>query len=62
MMNFTVCILHLMFLVIRSRKMRWAEHLARMEAGKVFAIFWLGGPKIRDHWEELDVVGKITLS
>jgi len=28
----------------------------------VFIGFWLGGPKGRDHWEELDVGGRITIS
>jgi hypothetical protein len=23
--------------------------------------FWLGGPKVRDHWEDLGVGGMITL-
>jgi hypothetical protein len=23
--------------------------------GEVFAGFWLGGSKVRDHWEDLDV-------
>jgi hypothetical protein len=23
--------------------------------------FWLGGPKVRDHWEDLGVGGRITL-
>jgi hypothetical protein len=45
--------------VIKSR-MRWAGHVARM--GEVFAGFWLGGPKVRDHWEDLGVGGRITLS
>jgi hypothetical protein len=33
--------------VIKSRRMRWAEHVARM--GEVFTGFWLGGPKVRDN-------------
>jgi hypothetical protein len=31
--------------VIKSRRMRWAGHVARMR--EVFTGFWLGGPKIR---------------
>jgi len=27
----------------------------------VFKRFWLGGPKLRDHWEEVGVGGMITL-
>jgi hypothetical protein len=29
--------------------------------GEVFKGFWLGGPKARDHWEDLGVGGRITL-
>jgi hypothetical protein len=29
--------------------------------GEVFTGFWLGGPKVRDHWEEVGVGGGITL-
>jgi hypothetical protein len=25
--------------------------------GKLFAEFWLGGPKVREHWEDLGVSG-----
>jgi hypothetical protein len=46
--------------VIKSRRMRWARHEACM--GEVFTGFWLEGPKVRDHWEDLGVGGKITLS
>jgi hypothetical protein len=47
--------------VIKSRKVRWAGHVAR-KGGKVFTVFWLGGPKVRDHWEDVGVDGRITLS
>jgi hypothetical protein len=30
--------------------------------GKVFTGFGLGGPKVRDHWEDLGVGERITLS
>jgi hypothetical protein len=29
--------------------------------GEVFTRFWLGGPKVRDHWEGLGIGGGITL-
>jgi hypothetical protein len=32
-------------MVIKSRRMRWAGHVARMGRGEVFTGFWLGGPK-----------------
>jgi hypothetical protein len=47
--------------VIKSRRMRWAGHVARMGKGELFTGFWLGGPKVRDHWEDLGVGGRITL-
>jgi hypothetical protein len=47
--------------VIKLRRMKWAGHVARMERGEVFTGFWLGGPKARDHWEDLGVGGRITL-
>jgi hypothetical protein len=33
--------------------------------GEVFMVFWLGGLKVRDHWEDIDIDidigGRITL-
>jgi hypothetical protein len=29
--------------------------------GEVFTGFWLGDPKVTDHWEDLGVDGRITL-
>jgi hypothetical protein len=47
--------------VIKSRRLRWAGHVALMGEGKLFTGFWLGGPKARDHSEVLGVGGRITL-
>jgi hypothetical protein len=47
--------------MIKSRRMRWVGHVARMGRGEVFTAFWFGGPKARDHWEDLDVGDRITL-
>jgi hypothetical protein len=33
-------------MVIKSRRMRWAGYVARMDGGEVFIGFWLGGPKV----------------
>jgi hypothetical protein len=30
-------------------------------AGEVFTGFWFGGPKLRDHWEDLGICGRIIL-
>jgi hypothetical protein len=32
-----------------------------MWEGEVLTGFWLGGPKVRDHYEDLGVGGRITL-
>jgi hypothetical protein len=45
--------------VIKSRRLRWAGHVARMEEGRGFYRVWLGGPKARDHWEDLGIGGRI---
>jgi hypothetical protein len=47
--------------MIKSRRMRWAGHVARMGEGRGFTGFWLGSPKARDHWEDLGVGGRIIL-
>jgi hypothetical protein len=34
--------------VIKSRRMKWTEHVAYIGRGEVFTGFWLGGQKVRD--------------
>jgi hypothetical protein len=47
--------------VIKSRRMRWAGHVHAWGWGEVFTGFWLGCPKVRDHWEDVGIGGRITL-
>jgi hypothetical protein len=47
--------------MIKARRMRWARHVARMGRGEVFTWFWSIGRKVRDHWEDVGVGGRITL-
>jgi len=47
--------------VIKSRRMRWAGHVAHMGRGEVCTGFWWGNLKKRDHWGGLDVDGRIIL-
>jgi hypothetical protein len=35
--------------VIKSRRMIWAGHVARVGRGEMFTEFFLGGPKTRGH-------------
>jgi hypothetical protein len=48
--------------VIKSRRMRWAGHVARMGEGRGVYRVLVEGPKVRDHGEDLGVAGKIILS
>jgi hypothetical protein len=48
--------------VIKSRRMMWAGHVARMGEGRDVYRVSVGGPKVRDHCEDLGVGGRITLS
>jgi hypothetical protein len=47
--------------VVKSRRMRWAGHVARMGGGEVFAGLWWGNLRERDHWGDPDVDGRIIL-
>jgi hypothetical protein len=48
--------------VIKSRRMRWAGHVAYMGKREMFTEFWLGSPKLRDHWKDVSLVGGLILS
>jgi hypothetical protein len=47
--------------VIKSRRMRWAGHVARLERGEACTGFWWGNLRKRDHWENPGVDGRIIL-
>jgi hypothetical protein len=47
--------------IIKSRRMRWAGHVARIGRRGMHIAFWCEGQKERDHQEDLDVVGRIIL-
>jgi hypothetical protein len=47
--------------VIKSRRMRWAGHVARKEEGRDVYRFCLGDPKGRDRWEDQGISGRIIL-
>jgi hypothetical protein len=47
--------------VVKSRRMRWAGHVARMGEGRVVTGFWRGNVRKRDHWGDPDIVGRIIL-
>jgi hypothetical protein len=47
--------------IIKSRRMRWARHVAGMRRRGIHIGFWWGSQKERDYWEDLDVGGRIKL-
>jgi len=47
--------------VIRSRRMRWAGHVARMDEERVCIGSWWRKRRERDHWGDLGVEGWIIL-
>jgi hypothetical protein len=48
--------------VIKSRRMRWAGLVARMGEGKGVYRVLVERPKSKNHWEDLGISGRITLS
>ena len=47
--------------VVRSRRMRWAGHVARMGEDRGVTWCWWGRLWERDHWGDQDVDGRIIL-
>ena len=47
--------------VIKSRRMRWAGHVARMGEERECIISWWGNRREGDHWGDLGVCGWIIL-
>ena len=47
--------------VVKSRRMRWAGHVARMGEGRVVHRVLVGNPGERDHWGDPNVYGRIIL-
>jgi hypothetical protein len=43
--------------MIKSRRMRWARHVARMGRRGMHIGYWSESQKERDHWEDQDIGG-----
>jgi hypothetical protein len=48
--------------VIKARRLRWVGHVAHMGEGRGVYRVLVGSLKVRDHWKDLRVGGRITLS
>jgi hypothetical protein len=48
--------------VIKSRRMRWAGHVARMGKRRDVYGILVGRPEGKKNWEDLGIDGRITLS
>jgi hypothetical protein len=63
MMKFTTCIIHLILLEWLNQRGWGGQNMWHTWGrGEVFRGFWLGGPKVRYHWEDLGIGGRITLN
>ena len=49
------------FRVIKSGRIKWVRHVARMGGGEACTGFWWGNLKERDHLRDPDVDGRIIL-
>jgi hypothetical protein len=47
--------------VTKSRKMKWADHVARMEGMRIVLKMLVGKPERKNHWEDQGVDGSIIL-
>ena len=47
--------------IIKSRRMRWLGHVARMGKGEAWTGFWWGNLRVSDHLGDPDIDGTIIL-
>jgi hypothetical protein len=50
-----------MYVCMKSRRIRWAGHVARMGRGEVCTGFWWGNLRERDQWGDPGVDVRIVL-
>jgi hypothetical protein len=47
--------------VVKSRILRWTEHVARMRRGEMYMGLWWGRLRVTEHLEKLSVDGRKML-
>jgi hypothetical protein len=47
--------------VIKSRRIRWEGHVARIRKGKAYKEYWWGNLREREHWGDPGEDGRIIL-
>jgi len=47
--------------VIKSIRMKWAGHVARMGRGETYTELWWGNLRVRDHLGDAGLDGRIIL-
>ena len=47
--------------MIKSRRMRWARHVALWGRGRAYVAFWWGNLREKDHLEDPNLDGRIIL-
>jgi hypothetical protein len=62
MKNFTACILHRILLGCSNQGDEVGGTCSTHGEGRGVYRVLVGGPKVRDHWEDLGVGGRMTLS
>jgi hypothetical protein len=46
---------------IKSGRIRWARHVARIERGEECTRFWWENLRKRDQWKDAEIDGRIIL-
>jgi len=59
--NNAIIIIIIIIIIIKSRRMRWAGHVARMGEDRGVQRVLVGKPEGKSHWEDQDVDGRRIL-
>ena len=60
--NNAIIIIIIIIIIIKSRRMRWAGHVARMGEDRGVQRVLVGKPEGKSHWGDQDIDGRIILT